>query len=102
VNRCIVAASGKKVAAEKGNDRGFYHRLPLCATGRAGNSNTGLTAARLSGQYAARKAEHRKSSIRVKVEHVFGVVEGLFGYQGFAKTAGQIKYPVCAGKFDSG
>ena len=28
-----------------------------------------------SGQYAAKKAEHAKSSIRVKVEHVFGVVK---------------------------
>ena len=28
-----------------------------------------------SGQYAARKAEHVKSSVRAKVEHVFGVVK---------------------------
>lgn len=28
-----------------------------------------------SGQYAARKAEHIKSSVRAKVEHVFGVVK---------------------------
>lgn len=33
------------------------------------------------GQYAARKAEHRKSSVRAKVEHVFGVVKGLFRYR---------------------
>jgi IS5 family transposase len=35
----------------------------------------------LSGQYAARKAEHRKSSVRAKVEHVFGVVKGLLRYR---------------------
>ncbi len=35
----------------------------------------------LSGQYAARKAEHRKSSVRAKVEHVFGVVKGIFRYR---------------------
>lgn len=35
----------------------------------------------LSGQYAAKKAEHRKSSVRAKVEHVFGVVKGLFRYR---------------------
>lgn len=35
----------------------------------------------LSGQYAARKSEHRKSSVRAKVEHVFGVVKGLFRYR---------------------
>lgn len=35
----------------------------------------------LSGQYAAKRAEHKKSSIRAKVEHVFGVVKGLFRYR---------------------
>ena len=30
---------------------------------------------KLSRQYAARKAEHVKSSVRAKVEHVFGVVK---------------------------
>jgi IS5 family transposase len=35
----------------------------------------------LSGQYAAMKAEHKKSSVRAKVEHVFGVVKGLFRYR---------------------
>ena len=34
-----------------------------------------------SGQYAARKAEHKKSSVRAKVEHVFGVVKGLLRYR---------------------
>jgi len=35
----------------------------------------------VSGQYYAKKAEHRKSSVRAKVEHVFGVVKGLFRYR---------------------
>ena len=34
-----------------------------------------------SGQYAARKREHEKSSVRCKVEHVFAVVKKLFGYR---------------------
>ena len=34
-----------------------------------------------SGQYAAKKREHQKSSIRCKVEHVFAVVKRLFGYR---------------------
>ena len=34
-----------------------------------------------SGQYAARKAEHKKSSVRCKVEHVFAVVKKIFGYR---------------------
>lgn len=34
-----------------------------------------------SGQRYAKKAEHKKSSVRAKVEHVFGVVKDLFGYR---------------------
>lgn len=34
-----------------------------------------------SGQQYAKNAEHKKSSVRAKVEHVFGVVKGLFGYR---------------------
>lgn len=34
-----------------------------------------------SGQSRARKAERQKSSIRAKVEHVFGVVKKLFRYR---------------------
>lgn len=34
-----------------------------------------------SGQYAAKKKEHQKSSVRCKVEHMFAVVKKLFGYR---------------------
>lgn len=34
-----------------------------------------------SGQYYAKKTEHKKSSIRAKVEHIFGVIKKLFGYR---------------------
>lgn len=34
-----------------------------------------------SGQYAAKKREHQKSSIRCKVEHVFAVVKNIFHYR---------------------
>lgn len=34
-----------------------------------------------SGQYYAKKSEHKKSSVRAKVEYVFGVVKKLFGYR---------------------
>ena len=34
-----------------------------------------------SGQYAAKKRELEKSSVRCKVEHVFAVVKRLFGYR---------------------
>ena len=33
------------------------------------------------GQYAARKSEHKKSSVRAKVEHVFAVVKHQLGYR---------------------
>ena len=39
-----------------------------------------------SGQYKAKKREHAKSSVRCKVEHVFGVVKGLLK---FKKTRNQ-------------
>ena len=34
-----------------------------------------------SGRYAAKKSEHKKSSIRAKVEHVFAVVKRQLGYR---------------------
>lgn len=34
-----------------------------------------------SGQYKAKKREHEKSSVRAKVEHVFGVVKGLLKFK---------------------
>lgn len=45
-----------------------------------------------SGQYAAKKAEHKKSSVRVKVEHIFAVVKRQLGfrrtrYRGLGKQA---------------
>lgn len=34
-----------------------------------------------SGQYAAKKREHQKSSVRYKVEHVFAVIKNIFRYR---------------------
>ena len=34
-----------------------------------------------SGQRAAKKSEHKKSSVRAKVEHVFAVVKRQLGYR---------------------
>lgn len=34
-----------------------------------------------SGQYSAKKSEHKKSSVRAKVEHVFAVIKGQFRYR---------------------
>ena len=52
-----------------------------------------------SGQYAAKKAEHKKSSVRAKVEHVL-VSENTIPRS--AKTDRQIEYYVCPGKPLSG
>ena len=47
-----------------------------------------------SGQYAAKKAEHTKSSVRAKVEHAFGVVKKQLRfrktrYRGLEKQRGK-------------
>lgn len=34
-----------------------------------------------SGQYAAKKREHQKSSVRYKLEHIFAVVKNIFWYR---------------------
>ena len=34
-----------------------------------------------SGQWRAKKAEHQKSSVRAKEEHVFAVIKGQFRYR---------------------
>jgi len=34
-----------------------------------------------SGQYAAKKKEYQKSSVRCKVEHVFAVIKNIFRYR---------------------
>ncbi len=52
-----------------------------------------------SGQYAAKKAEHKKSSVRAKVEHVL-VSENTIPRS--AKTDRQTEYYVCPGKPLSG
>jgi len=55
-----------------------------------------------SGNYAAKKKEHEKSSVRCKVEHVFNVVKNIFGYRKRdtrgGETGRKIKYRICAGK----
>ena len=48
-----------------------------------------------SGYYSAKKREHAKSSVRAKVEHVFGAVKGLFKcrktrYRGLQKQAAKL------------
>jgi len=59
-----------------------------------------------SGQYAARKTEHKKSSVR-DGRACFWRSEGTFpipkdAVPRSAKTDGQIEYDVCSGKLDSG
>ncbi len=58
---------------------------------------------RRPSQYKARKAEYRKSSVRCKVEHVFGVIKNLFRcrktrYRGKAKVDSQLKMVFALGE----
>lgn len=60
-----------------------------------------------SGQYAAKKKEHQKSSVRCKVEHVFAVIKNIFRYRKdpiprSAKTDCEIEYYVRIGESVSG
>ena len=53
------------------------------------------------------RREHEKSSVRAKVERVFGVVKGQLGYRintipRSAETDGKTEYAVCSGKSHSG
>lgn len=59
-------------------------RMPSFGTSRAKKSDTSRIASQrgsikklfASGQRRAKKAEHQKSSVRAKVEHVFAVIKG--------------------------
>ena len=59
-----------------------------------------------SGQYAAKKSEHKKSSVRAKVEHVFAVEATVWVSENTiprsTKTDRQTEYYVCPGKPLSG
>ena len=54
-----------------------------------------------------KRREKEKSSVRAKVEHVFGVVKGQLRYRktryrGLRKQIAKLEYPVRAGESDSG
>ncbi len=77
---CVYGDSGylgaeKRVDAIVHNDQGRKIKY------RINRRTSQIRKLSKSGQYAARKAEHRKSSVRAKVEHVFGVVKGLLRYR---------------------
>ena len=60
-----------------------------------------------SGQYAAKKAEHAKSSVRAKVEHAFGVVKKQLRfrktrYRGLEKAEAKFNIMFALAKSDSG
>ncbi len=65
----------KRPEAIKKNDQGKKIKYIIC---RKPSSIRKLSK---SGQYAAKKREHKKSSVRCKVEHVFAIVKRLFGYR---------------------
>ena len=65
----------KRPDAVKKNKQGKKIKYIICRKPSAINKLS------KSGQYAAKRREHQKSSVRCKVEHVFAVVKRLFGYR---------------------
>ena len=65
----------KRLDAVKKNKQGKKIKYIICRKPSAINKLS------KSGQYAAKRREHQKSSVRCKVEHVFAVVKRLFGYR---------------------
>lgn len=55
-----------------------------------------------SGQRRAKKAEHKKSSVRAKVEHVFAVIKGGSGIEKRDTEVCQTEYAVRAGELGYG
>ena len=63
-------------------------RMPSFGTGRAkkirykqNRKQTQIKKLSASGQWRAKQAEHQKSSVRAKAEHVFAVIKGQFRYR---------------------
>ena len=71
---CYIGAE-KRLEAIKKNKKGKKIKYVIC------RKPSSIRKMSKSGQYAAKKREHQKSSVRCKVEHIFAVVKKLFGYR---------------------
>ena len=69
------------IGAEKRQDAIIRNRQGRKIRYRQNRKPTQIKKLSASGQRRAKKAEHQKSSVRAKVEHVFAVIKGQFRYR---------------------
>lgn len=69
------------IGAEKRQDAIIRNRQGRKIRYRQNRKPTQIKKLSASGQSRAKKAEHQKSSVRAKVEHVFAVIKGQFRYR---------------------
>ena len=84
-------------------------RMPSFGTSRAkkirykqNRKPTRIKKLSASGQWRAKKAEHQKSSVQAKVEHVFAVIKGGSGIEKRDTEVCQTEYAVRAGELGYG
>ena len=69
------------IGAEKRQDAIIRNRQGKKIRYKQNRKPTQIKKLSVSGQWKAKKAEHQKSSVRAKVEHVFAVIKGQFRYR---------------------
>ena len=69
------------IGAEKRQDAIIRNRQGKKIRYKQNRKPTQIRKLSASGQWKAKKAEHQKSSVRAKVEHVFAVIKGQFRYR---------------------
>ena len=69
------------IGAEKRQDAIIRNRQGKKIRYKQNRKPTQIRNLSASGQWKAKKAEHQKSSVRAKVEHVFAVIKGQFRYR---------------------
>ena len=69
------------IGAEKRQDAIIRNRQGKKIRYKQNRKPTQIRKLSASGQWKAKKAEHQKSSVRAKVEHVFAVIKGQFQYR---------------------
>ena len=95
------------IGAEKRQDAIIRNRQGKKIRYKQNRKPTQIRKLSASGQWKAKKAEHQKSSVRAKVEHVFAVIKGAVpvsknAIPRSAKTDRQTEYAVRAGELGSG
>ena len=77
------------IGAEKRQDAIIRNRQGKKIRYKQNRKPTQIKKLSASGQWKAKKAEHQKSSVRAKVEHVFAVIKGQFHFSTQRPFSGQ-------------